>query len=112
MALIKCPECGAQVSSAADSCPKCAYPISGGGSTQAHGGKIQTVEQTSKRYKLQELLSSLLIIGSSIVAMITFSLEDPLSNQVATIGILSILGFLVGIIWFIFVRFLIWWHHG
>lgn len=27
MALIKCPECGTEVSSLADKCPKCAYPI-------------------------------------------------------------------------------------
>lgn len=27
MALIKCPECGNEVSSVADACPKCGYPI-------------------------------------------------------------------------------------
>lgn len=27
MALIKCPECGNEVSSSAVSCPKCGYPI-------------------------------------------------------------------------------------
>ena len=27
MALIKCPECGNEVSSIAASCPKCGYPI-------------------------------------------------------------------------------------
>jgi hypothetical protein len=27
MALINCPECSTQVSSSAESCPKCAYPI-------------------------------------------------------------------------------------
>ncbi|MDR0839379.1 MAG: zinc ribbon domain-containing protein [Oscillospiraceae bacterium] len=29
MALIKCPECGQEISDRADSCPKCAYPIAG-----------------------------------------------------------------------------------
>lgn len=28
MALIQCPECGAQVSSAAPACPQCGYPVS------------------------------------------------------------------------------------
>ena len=28
MALIKCPECGTEVSEKAEKCPKCAYPIS------------------------------------------------------------------------------------
>jgi len=28
MALIKCPECSAEISDKAHNCPKCAYPIS------------------------------------------------------------------------------------
>ena len=30
MALIKCPECGRQVSNQASACPNCGYPIKGG----------------------------------------------------------------------------------
>ena len=108
MALIKCPECGASVSSSAGSCPKCAYPIAGGGTTQAHGGKIQTVELTSKRYKLQQLLSSLLIIGS-VVVMIALSIGQ---SQGLVVGVLGYFGLLAGLIWFIVVRFMTWWHHG
>jgi len=108
MALIKCPECGAQISSIAESCPKCAYPIAGGGSTQAHGGKIQTVEQTSKRYKLHQLLSSLLIIGSIVVMIAGSSGNEPSSGGLA----FGVLGLLVGLIWFIIARFMTWWHHG
>ena len=29
MALIKCPECGKEISDAAESCPNCGYPIKG-----------------------------------------------------------------------------------
>jgi len=29
MSLIKCPECGTEISDKADVCPKCAYPIQG-----------------------------------------------------------------------------------
>jgi uncharacterized membrane protein YvbJ len=108
MALINCPECGAQVSSSAETCLKCAYPIAGGGSTQAHGGKIQTVEQTSKPYKLQLLLASLLCMGSVVVMVFGFSGDQASSGA----GGFGIGGLLVGIIWFIIVRFMIWWHHG
>lgn len=108
MALIKCPECGTQVSSLAESCPKCAYPIAGGGTTQAHGGKIQTVEQTSKPYKLQQLLSSLLVIGSVVAMIVGFSGDQPSSE----VGAFGVLGLVVGLIWFIVVRFMTWWHHG
>jgi len=103
--LIKCPECSNEVSDKAEKCPKCAYPIAGGGSTQAHGGKIQTVEQTSKRYKLQQLLAIFLIVGSVIVMITGFSGG---SNA----GAFGMLGLIVGLVWYIGIRFVIWWHHG
>ncbi len=106
MALIKCPECTAQVSSSAESCPKCAYPIAGGKTTQAHSGKIQTVEQTSKRYKSQQLLSLLLIIGSLIVMYVGASAGLSAAFSFGFIGLLA------GLIWFTVVRFNTWWHHG
>ena len=107
MPLIKCPECGAQVSSHAESCPKCAYPIAGGGSTQAHGGKISTIEKTSKQYKLQLMLSLLLSIGSVVVMVAGVSENEPSSGAIA----FGAIGLLFGMIWFTVVRFSIWWHH-
>lgn len=109
MALIQCPECGAQVSSSAGSCPKCAYPIAGGGSTQAHGGKVQTIEQTSKPLKLQALLSALLTTVGFAVLLVALGLGPQPSGLVLALGTLSFVG---GLIWFTFVRLLIWWHHG
>lgn len=106
IALIKCPECGNHVSDRAESCPKCAYPIAGGGSTQAHGGKIQTIEQTSKKYKLQQLLSTFLIIGGIISMIAGCSGHDS-----AVFGF-GIIGLIVGTIWSIVVGFITWWHHG
>ena len=103
MALIQCPDCGSQVSSSADTCIKCGYPIAGGGTTQAHGGKVQTIEQTSKRYKLHQLLSVLLIIVG-VVVIFTGG-----SGGEATFGVLAIV---VGLIWYITNRFATWWHHG
>ena len=107
MALIKCPECGTEVSSSAETCPKCAYPIAGGGSTQAHAGKVQTVEQTGKKYKLQQLLSVLVIIVGVIMVIAATSGDKPGGD--AGLGGLAIL---VGIIWYIITRFTTWWHHG
>ena len=80
MALIECPECGVQVSSIAKNCPKCAYPIGGSSSTPAQNVNVQVIEQTSKRYKLQQLVSSLLIIGS-IIAIMTGSSETEPNSQ-------------------------------
>ena len=45
MAIIKCPECGSEVSDKAEKCPKCAYPISG----QPVADKAQTTKLTNKK---------------------------------------------------------------
>ncbi len=37
MALIKCPECGKQVSDKAEACPNCGYPVASGHSEWAWG---------------------------------------------------------------------------
>jgi len=107
MALITCPECGAQVSNHAENCPKCAYPIMRG-TTQAHDEIVQTVEQTSKKLKLQLLISSLLCMGSLLVMLSSCSEPQARSDGMAS----GTLGFFVGLIWFMIVRFKIWWHHG
>ena len=117
MALIKCPECGAQVSSSAESCPKCAYPIAGRDvSTLAHSRKIQTVEQTSRRYKLQLVLSSLLIIGSMLLyipMLITdFGGVTPKEDSGTSGSSYCLLVLCVGLLWHCVARFKAWWHHG
>lgn len=51
MALVNCPECGNRVSDRAESCPECAYPLTGGAATQAHEGQNHTIEHVAKRRK-------------------------------------------------------------
>ncbi len=104
MALIKCPECGTEVSSFAERCPKCSYPVSGGGSTQASGGKIQTIELTSKSLKLQQLLCALLCIISIFLMISDCSGETPSSG-------LGVFLFFISIVWAIILKFKTWWHH-
>jgi len=41
MVLIKCPECGSEVSDKAEKCPKCAYPIK-------FAGNISEIKSDSK----------------------------------------------------------------
>jgi len=45
MAIIKCLECGAEVSDKAEKCPKCAYPISG----RPVADNDQTTKLTNKK---------------------------------------------------------------
>ena len=95
--------------------------MSGGGTSQTHGGKIQTIEKTSKPYKLQQLLSCFTImvglcagVGSLFyIRNLGYYGSNPglAENQgMLMLGGLAI--FAIGVIWFIIIRFLVWWHHG
>lgn len=57
MALIKCPECGKEVSSAAESCPNCGHPISGEKKTET-----VIVKEKKKGGCLKTILTVFLII--------------------------------------------------
>lgn len=94
MALIKCIECGIEVSDKADKCPKCAYPIS----TKENEIKTQVIEQTSKSLKMQ-LLTGTMILFFGFIFLFSGSM-----GAAATFLIL-------GLIIVIYTRISIWWHH-
>lgn len=105
MALIKCNECGNEVSDKAMSCPKCGAPIASAQETKAAGTQIKTVQETSKKFKLQSILSVLLII----IGFVMLSATGGVSNSEPSI--FPVLFIAVGLIWFLVNRFRIWWHH-
>ena len=102
MALINCNECGHEVSDKAPSCPKCGVPIATMQETIAAGTKINTVQETSKKFKLQTMLSVLCIIIGAVWLM-----GAPTPEEKTTPGILIF----VGLVWYLVNRFRIWWHH-
>ncbi|WP_345993745.1 zinc ribbon domain-containing protein [Sulfurimonas sp. HSL-1716] len=100
MALLDCPECGHKVSSAAASCPSCGSPIA---QDIIGEQRTTTIQETSKRLKLQIILSSALFwIG--LIAVFTSPLEAA-SSAVPTLILF------IGAVWYIVVRFMIWWNH-
>jgi hypothetical protein len=62
---------------------------------------VQTVEQTSKKYKGQQLVAALLTMGSCGAVFVQ---DEPSSGPV--------LGILVGLCWFLGARIFAWWDHG
>ncbi len=101
MALIKCPECGADISDKAESCPKCGNPISS-------KSKVQLVELTQKKYKRHILCGCLTLIVGFILAIILAAVgykDSPI------IGFSFVILF-VGIIWLTIGAVLAWWHHA
>lgn len=104
MALITCGECNGQVSDQAATCPHCGAPVASARETSAAGQPLTTIQQTSKKFKLQTLLSiSLVLFG------LLFLWAESSSGQDGTIG-----GSLaaIGLSWYLITRIRSWWHHS
>lgn len=95
MALIKCVECGTEVSDLAEKCPKCAYPIS----SKKEESRVQIIEQTSKKYKMQ------LVVGV-VVLILGFIFWGILDSNI--VGIILLI---LGVVMVISTKIAIWWHH-
>ena len=102
MAMIKCSECGNDVSDKAGSCPNCGAPISNSPSSS------RTIEETSKTWKSHQLFGGLATVVGLVGAMAiggSYEGGGPAAMIFGGIGI-------VGIFWFIGARIMAWWHHG
>lgn len=112
MALISCPECGKKVSDKAPACPSCGLPLAKGttpasastarDSQETKGplrsAPIQTIEATSKPFKLATLLGSLsIILGFIFVA-----------NESAAGGFVFLL---IGLAAVVYGRMGAWWYN-
>lgn len=58
MALIKCPECGKELSDKAASCPNCAYPIA----QKTDGKKRVTKKKKSNKWLGSQALGSMMVL--------------------------------------------------
>jgi hypothetical protein len=113
-ALIKCPACDRKISSLADTCPKCGYPVIREGTTQAHDGKSQTIEKTSKEKELElkMLLSVLLCVISVIIAIIGIDLCVNKNSAGWVLLVIGAIGLVVAVRWRKSNGFKTWWRRG
>jgi glucan phosphoethanolaminetransferase (alkaline phosphatase superfamily) len=110
IALIKCPECGAEVSSFADKCPKCAYPITDTKTIAANSWKVQFIERTFKKYKAQLLKAFFIFIGTSFVCILLIYPVFVLTGSFTQLlGLIAIIIWLASISWIIVILLKIWW---
>jgi hypothetical protein len=68
--------------------------------------QVQTVELTSKKWKLHQLIGFLVAIAGCILFPIGLRLQDS-----AIFGV-SVLALGVGWIWLLWASIMAWWHHG
>ena len=98
MSLIKCPECGKEISDKAEKCPNCACPIS----LSPAENYVQTIEQTGKSLKLQKVISIIMaLVGAGLIGSEKGGMQMVLGWAMLDIGIL----------WFIVIKIAIWWNH-
>ncbi len=96
MALIKCSECGKDISEKAANCPACGNP---------NPNKTVLVEQTSKKWKLTKLIGWVV----ALVGLYVFVLNNNnggFSNPFTGLGFCL---FFVGIVVIIVGKFGAWW---
>ena len=106
MALIACPECKHQVSDTATSCPNCGTSIADAESSKATGTPLLTIQETSKKLKMQIIISSIMFWVGLFMA---FSYAQAIGEDSSpTIPAFMML---IGLIWYLITRFRIWWHH-
>lgn len=83
MALIKCNECGKDISDQAVSCPSCGNPLK---------DKIITVQLTSKRWKLIKMISWVVfLVGLSNAFAGNTPDAKAIGSMAATFGFIGIL---------------------
>jgi uncharacterized membrane protein YvbJ len=101
MALIKCSECGNQVSDKARACIHCGAPISESNNKKEN---VTTVQLTSKEIKKQGCIYPLLLF---FLGLIVYAAQGGGQNTGIPMIIFSLafILFMIGVV-------RSWWHHG
>lgn len=104
MAIVKCGECGREVSNKAQACVGCGAPVAAAAMEAAATGKpVTTTEQTSKRFKGHTAGATICLILSTIWLFGSIN-----SGSTGLPAILT----LASLIWLIWSKTSAWWHHG
>jgi len=109
MGLIKCYECGSQVSSAAAACPKCGAPVAQSGASV--GAPLMTTQLTSKGLKIQAVISAVIFWIALIWYIFALAIDEN-GIKISTTAFTFFGVLLIGsIIWHLITKIRIWWHH-
>ncbi len=128
MALVKCSECGKEISDRAKTCIGCGAPIAAEDearkSDEAPGTDFSpniqsgeqpiTIERTGKKWKLQILLALGTIVVGIIIIAVTGVAATASHTHVAPVGGVAFgsVVILAGLFWFVGAAIAAWWHHG
>lgn len=104
MALVRCPDCGKDVSTRASSCPNCGGPVA---AEENKDKEIKVItEHTSKSLKGQSCLSGVLFLLGVLFVFSGITNKD--GSDAVKLGFWIVLG---SIVWHTIIKISIWWHH-
>jgi|GEM_PF-1411657 len=108
--LVKCTECGQEVSDSARVCPHCGYPLQ---------RKAPLVDGFSRRLRRQRVIATIpLVAGVLIVAFLKLIGSSLTNDNIEswygiTFVLIAVIGFaavVVGGIWHLVIALRLWWH--
>jgi len=121
MPLMLCPECQKKVSTYADACPKCGYPIDDDDvktqeparkeSAGPGGVELVTIQQTSKAIKGNLLFAALCFWGGMFTLFGTAPAAS-VDGADMTVPVTALLVMVFGAVWWFITRIRKWWHHS
>jgi DNA-directed RNA polymerase subunit RPC12/RpoP len=100
MALVKCPECGKEISTQAMSCPSCGYIIN---------KTTVTIEATSKKWKALQFFGPLAMMLGIILPVIIASTTGEIGISGWYFSLILLGG---GFVAFLIGKIGAWWYHG
>lgn len=114
MSLIKCNECGKEISDKAVSCPNCGFPLQENfinlDKSRELNVNIKKYELTNKKWKAKLIISISLVILGLISFIISIFLDNSLVSIFWTVA--SFLFMVVGGILFFVAAIGHWWERG
>ncbi len=106
MALIKCPECGKEISNSSHQCIHCGYPLNCSSKPyNQQQQQVVTIQKTSKDIKKESAGGCVMYIISGLLFFIGLATGNP------AILIFSGIGFVIAIVLRIDSGVKKWWHH-
>lgn len=105
MSLIKCPDCGRDISDQAPTCPSCGRPMI---ATPDKRRAVVQTEQTSKKYKLASLIGRIFWLGGGVGIIVTCFMDGEISGSIDW----AIFMVIIGTVLAAYGRIGSWWHHN